>query len=72
MRKISAHYIFDGSQFHKLAVLVLNEQNSVVALEESPMPYVEQSGVEFYNGVIYYDKQKRSDIVLYENFDFFH
>ncbi|MBO4777148.1 MAG: hypothetical protein J5588_01520 [Bacteroidales bacterium] len=70
MRKLSAHYIYDGSQFHKLAVLILNDQNSVIALEESQNPYVEHSGVEFFNGVICYDKQKTKDIVLYEHFDF--
>ena len=71
MRKFSAHYIFDGYQYHKLAVLVLDDHNAVVALEEAQKPYVEQSGVEFYNGVICYDKQNKSDIVLLENFDFF-
>ena len=70
MRKLSAHYIYDGSQFHKLAVLILNDQNAVVALEKSQKTYVEHSGVEFYNGVICYDKNKQSDIVLLENFDF--
>ena len=54
MRKLSAHYIYDGSQFHKLAVLILNDQNSIIALEESQKPYVEHSGVEFFNGVICY------------------
>lgn len=69
MRKLSAHYIYDGSQFHKLAVLILNEKNAVIALEESPKPYVEHSGVEFYNGVICYDQTKQSDIILLENYD---
>lgn len=68
MRKLSAHYIFDGNQFHKLAILVLNE-NLVASLEESEEPYVEKPYVEFHNGVICFDSNNKSDIILLENFD---
>lgn len=52
MRKIKAHYIFDGDCFHKFGTLVLDENNSVVSI----IPYTENEeeseGVEFYSGII--------------------
>jgi hypothetical protein len=70
MRRLSAQYIFDGIQYHKLAVVVLDEQNKVIELEKNHEPYVERAGVEFYNGVIFYDKQKDNSVILCEHFDF--
>jgi len=72
MRKLLAHYVFDGSQYHKLAVLILDEQNNIVGIEEKSEPFVEHAGVEFYNGVICYDKEKKNDVVLLEKFDYQH
>ncbi|MCQ2959258.1 MAG: hypothetical protein MJ198_03600 [Bacteroidales bacterium] len=70
MRKLSAQYIFDGKQYHRLALLTIDDNGNVVALEKNEQSYVEQAGVEFFNGVICYERSKKSDIVLLENFDF--
>ncbi len=50
MRKIKAHYIFDGYQFHAYATLVLNDDNSVK--EILPHSDVEEAQTEFYSGII--------------------
>ncbi len=70
MRRLSAHYIFDGEQYYKLATLVVDEQSGMVSLEQNTAPYKEQACVEFYNGVICYNPHKKSNIVLLEDFDF--
>ena len=52
MRKISAHYIFDGEKLHKNAILVLDNSNHVVELQLYDLPIEESQGVEFYNGIV--------------------
>ena len=72
MRRLLAQYIFDGMQYYKLAILVVDEQSGTVSLELNTQPYREHACVEFYNGVICYNPHKKSNIVLLENFDFEH
>jgi cytosine/adenosine deaminase-related metal-dependent hydrolase len=52
MRKISAHYIFDGTNFHKYATLLLDNQNKIIGILPQQENNQEQAGVEFYNGII--------------------
>lgn len=72
MRRLSAQYIFDGERYYKLATLVVDEQSDTIYLEQNTLPYQEHSCVEFYNGVICYNPNKKSEVVLLENFDFEH
>ncbi len=50
MKKIKAHYIFDGSQFHKFGTLVLDDSNRV--LEILPESKEEHANTEFYSGIV--------------------
>lgn len=50
MRKLKAQYIFDGSNLHKLATLVLNEQDEVQTILHNESS--ETAGEEFFNGII--------------------
>lgn len=52
MRKIKAHYIFDGDCFHKFGTLVLDENNSVVSIIPYAENDIETEGVEFYSGIV--------------------
>jgi aminodeoxyfutalosine deaminase len=52
MRKILAHYLFDGFTLRKNAMLVLNEQSQVLDIVDLPEHFSEEAGVEFYNGII--------------------
>lgn len=70
MRRISAQYIFDGKQYHKLATLVIDEEKKSISQETNQTPYTEHACVEFYNGVVCFNPNTKSDIVLLENFDF--
>jgi len=49
MRKIRAHYIFDGYKLHKNATLVLDSDSKVIEITTS---LEEEAGVEFYNGIV--------------------
>lgn len=50
MRKIKAHYIFDGKKLHKYATLILNDSQEVEEIIEGDTQ--EEEGVEFYSGII--------------------
>lgn len=52
MRKIKAHYIFDGECFHKFGTLVLDENNTVISIIPFAENEVESEGVEFYSGIL--------------------
>lgn len=72
VRRFSAQYVFDGKTYHKLAILVYNETTDQVYLIPCVHSYKEQANVEFYNGVICYAPQKKSNIVLLTHYDFMH
>ncbi|MCL2328340.1 MAG: amidohydrolase family protein [Bacteroidetes bacterium] len=50
MRKLKAQYIFDGTQLHKLATLVVNERNEIETILHNET--TETAGEEFYNGIL--------------------
>lgn len=52
MRKLSAHYIFDGTQFHKDSILCIDDTGCIVSLLENQHLDREQTGVEFYSGIL--------------------
>lgn len=52
MRKLSAHYIFDGTQFHKDSILCIDDVGCIVSLLENQHLDREQAGVEFYSGIL--------------------
>ncbi len=53
MRKFSANYIFDGrGNFLKNAILILDDDNSVVELIDTKGKLREENNLEFYNGII--------------------
>ncbi|MDA3883742.1 MAG: amidohydrolase family protein [Bacteroidales bacterium] len=52
MRKIRAHYIFDGFRFRKNAQLVVSDDGVVQDIYSVPEPIEEEAGVEFYAGII--------------------
>lgn len=52
MRKISAHYIFDGKILHKNAILLVDDDNSIIDVLKFSDTIPETEGVEFYNGII--------------------
>lgn len=51
MKRISAHYIFDGYKFIKHGILTLDNKNRVVSLKENPLSS-ESERLAFYNGII--------------------
>lgn len=52
MRRISAHYIFDGTQFLKYATLLLNG-NKLYSITPCKTQFIEQANTEFYSGILY-------------------
>jgi len=53
MRKLSANYIFDGrGNFLKNAILILDDDNSVLQLIDTKGNLKEENNLEFYNGII--------------------
>ena len=52
MRKLSAHYIFDGYQWHRNKIIVVNEKGVITHFEEALLENKELDGVEFYNGIL--------------------
>lgn len=50
MRKLKAQYVFDGTQLHKLATLVINEQGEIETILHNET--TESAGEEFYNGIL--------------------
>ena len=52
MRKIRAHYIFDGFRLRKNAQLVVSDDGVVQDIYSLSEPIEEESGVEFYAGII--------------------
>ena len=53
MRKLSANYIYSPhTGFLKNAILILDDENTVIELKENKNPNIEEAGTEFYNGII--------------------
>lgn len=52
MRKILAHYIFDGFSLQKNALLIVADDLSIVDIIPQSSDFKEQAGVEFYNGIL--------------------
>jgi len=53
MRKLSANYIFDGrGNFLKNAILIIDDNNTVVELIDTKGNLIEENNLEFYNGII--------------------
>ncbi|MFO7868295.1 MAG: amidohydrolase family protein [Bacteroidales bacterium] len=52
MRKVRAHYIFDGFRLWKNAQLVLSDEGVVEGLYSLLHPMSEEAGVEFYPGIV--------------------
>lgn len=50
MRKIKAHYIFDGTRFHKYGTLVIDASNTII--EIIPQSDIEEANTEFFSGII--------------------
>ncbi|NSW45752.1 MAG: amidohydrolase family protein [Bacteroidales bacterium] len=51
MRKIAAHYIFDGFKLIKNSVLIVSDDGKICSIEPF-LPQKELAGVEFINGVL--------------------
>lgn len=52
MRKLSAHYIFDGHQWHRNKVIIVDEQGIITHFEDALLESNELHGIEFYNGIL--------------------
>jgi len=53
MRKISAHYIFDGKgTFLKNAIIIIDDEGTIIDLIHTKGQLEESEGIEFYNGII--------------------
>lgn len=52
MRKLSAHYIFDGHEWHRNKVIIVNEQGIITHFEDAKLNNKESHGIEFYNGIL--------------------
>ena len=53
MRKISAHYVFDGKGvFLKQGIIVINDDNSIEELIDTGGQLQESESIEFYNGIL--------------------
>ncbi len=52
MRKLSAHYIFDGHQWHRNKVIIINEQGIITHFKDAIIENKELHGIEFYNGIL--------------------
>ncbi len=67
MRKLFAHYVFDGTAFLKYAILVVNRSQHTIFIQENLNPSMEQANVEFFNGILI---PAKSSIFWIETFDF--
>jgi len=53
MRKISANYVYSSQTgFLKNGILILNNEGEVIELKANSNPNTEESGTEFYNGIL--------------------
>ncbi|MFW5850968.1 MAG: amidohydrolase, partial [Bacteroidota bacterium] len=52
MRKIRAHYIFDGFRLRKNTQLVVSDDGIVQDIYSLSEPIEEEAGVEFYDGIL--------------------
>jgi len=52
MKKLSAHYIFDGTRLRKNAILEIEDNGKIIGLSEERSNISEAENLSFYNGIL--------------------